>query len=104
MLFADVFVPPIPIGVDYLALGYPVGVFVAVGALGASIALGVLLRRRKVHGLLALLAAALLFAVGDCAAWKVGLDRRHQARTERFERSSGEPEAAVTSASALPGK
>jgi hypothetical protein len=104
MARSDVFLPPIP-GVDFLHLGIPVGPIVGLCVLAAAVALAMGLRRRKVHGCLAVLAAAVLFLVADCSAYLVGLDRasqrRHERRREREERPV--PREPPASSSAAPG-
>ena len=79
---ADVFLPPIP-GVDFLYLGSPIGPLVGLAVVAATVGLFIALQRRKVHGCLAVVAAAVLFLAGDCTAYLVGLDRAGRARRER---------------------
>jgi hypothetical protein len=90
---ADVFVPPIP-GVDFFYLGSPWGPLVGVGVVAATVAAFVLLRRRKVHGCLAAIAALLIFLVGDCTSYIVGFGRwsreKRERRLEREERRERE--------------
>jgi hypothetical protein len=95
---ADVFAPPIP-GVDFLYLG-PAGPFVGLAVVAATVALFWLLRRRKVHGCLAVVAAGVLFLVADCTSYVVGLDRSARDRRERREQRRAEQQAASASASA----
>jgi hypothetical protein len=103
---ADVFAPPIP-GIDFLYLGLPLGLVVGAGVVAATVGVFVLLKRRKVHGCLALIAAGLIFLAGDCTSYLVGLNesskRKRERRLEREEQREREERArAVDGATAPP--